>query len=146
MAVGVAVAVGDVIAVGVEVAVTLTVGVGVGLVIAVGVAVAVAVADEVAVAVGVAVAVAVTVGVAVAVTVGVAVAVADVLVGATVAGVVTCPGFAPMVWGVQAVTPMPTAASRPASDAVANGRASRPRLDRPAVFVSCRMIVPSLPE
>jgi len=140
VAVGVAVAVGDVIAVGVEVAVTLTVGVGVGLVIAVAVAV------EVAVAVGVAVAVAVTVGVAVAVTVGVAVAVADVLVGATVAGVVTCPGFAPMVWGVQAVTPMPTAASRPASDAVANGRASRPRLDRPAVFVSCRMIVPSLPE
>ena len=87
----------------------------------------------VGVEVGVAVTGAVAVGVADAVAGadmdGAAVAVGDMLgadvVGATVAGEVSCPEFAPVIWGVQAVTVMPPAASMPTSHAVASGRASR---------------------
>ncbi len=66
---------------------------------------------------------------------GLAVGVGDVLGAdvfeARVAGEVTCPEFALVVWGVQPVTVMPPAASRPTSDAMASGRASRRRSDRP---------------
>jgi hypothetical protein len=102
-----------------------------------GVTIAVGVAVAVAVTIAVGVAVAVGVGVADAVADpdvdGLAVGVADVLgadvVGARVAGEVTCPEFAPVVWGVQPVTVMPPAASRPTSDAMASGQASRRRLE-----------------
>jgi hypothetical protein len=144
--VAVTVAAGVDVTIAVGVAVTVTVVVGVGVVIAVGVEVGVGVVIAVGVEVGVVV-VAVGVGVAVtgAVAVGVAVGVADAVAGAdmdgatvavgdvlgadvfgaTVAGEVTCPVFAPVIWGVHAVTVMTPAANKPTSHAVASGRASR---------------------
>jgi hypothetical protein len=115
------------------------VGVAIGIALAVVVGVGVAVAVTVVVGVGVAVGVVVGVGVADAVAGsgvdGIAVGVGDVLgadvFGARVAGEVTCPEFAPVAWGVQPATAMPPAASRPTSDAMASGLASRRRSDRP---------------
>ncbi len=123
------------------IAVGVTVAVGAGVTITVGVAVAVAVAVGVAVTVAVGIAVTVAVGVGMADAVagtdvdGAAVEVGDVLgagvVGARVAAEVTCPEFAPVAWFAQPVTATPPAASRPASNAIACGRASRRRSDRP---------------
>jgi hypothetical protein len=110
----------------------------------VGVAVTVGIAVTVVIGVGVVVAVTVVVGVGIAVTVAVGVGVGDMLgadvVGARVAGGVT----GPLVWGVQAVTARPNAAS----NAMVSGRASRRRSDRPRSpgLNSCHMTIPSLAE
>jgi hypothetical protein len=153
--VAVTIAVGVAVTIAVGVAVTVTVGVGVAVTVGVGVAVTVGVG--VAVTVGVGVGVTVAIGVTVVVGVGVADAVAgadgapvevgDMLgVGvlrAWVAGEVTRPEFAPVIWGVQAVTPRAPAAS----NAMTSGRPSR-RSDRPRPrgLGSCHMTIPSLPE
>jgi hypothetical protein len=151
------------VAVTIAVGVAVTVTVGVGVAVTVGVGVGVAVTVTVGVGVGVAVTVGVGVGVtaAVGVTVVVGVGVADAVAGADgapvevgdmlgvgvlrawVAGEVTRPEFAPVIWGVQAVTPRAPAAS----NAMTSGRPSR-RSDRPRPrgLGSCHMTIPSLPE
>jgi hypothetical protein len=141
--------------------VAVTIAVGVAVTIAVGVAVTVTVGVGVAVTVGVGVGVGVGVTVAIGVTVVVGVGVADAVAGADgapvevgdmlgvgvlrawVAGEVTRPEFAPVIWGVQAVTPRAPAAS----NAMTSGRPSR-RSDRPRPrgLGSCHMTIPSLPE
>jgi hypothetical protein len=104
----------------------------------------IAVTVVVGVAVTVGIAVTVMIGVGIAVTVAVGVGVGDMLgadvVGARVAGGAT----GPLVWGVQAVTARPNAAS----NAMVSGRASRRRSDRPRSpgLNSCHMTIPSLAE
>jgi hypothetical protein len=128
---------GVAVTIAVGVAVTVTVGVGVGVAVTVGVGVGVTAA----------VGVTVVVGVGVAGADGAPVEVGDMLgVGvlrAWVAGEVTRPEFAPVIWGVQAVTPRAPAAS----NAMTSGRPSR-RSDRPRPrgLGSCHMTIPSLPE
>lgn len=141
--VGVGVVIGVVVTVGVEIGVAVEVGVAVTGAVLVGVADAVAVADVV----------------------GVAVAVGDMLgtgvVGATVAGEVTCPEPTPVIWGVQAVTVTTPAANSPTSPAVASRRLDWPLYlpdrrpcseagaglaDVSVLVGSCHMTIPSLPE